>query len=103
MIVEILYIDDCPSHRQLLPTVRRLAEQAGAELRQRRITTRRQAERERFLGSPTVRVNGLDVEPGAAERSDYGLKCRIYRPSALPPSPTPPRDWIEAALARNWA
>ncbi len=34
---------------------------------------------ERFLGSPTIRVDGPDVEPGAERREDIGLKCRLYR------------------------
>ena len=33
----------------------------------------------RFLGSPSVRVNGTDVEPAARDRVDYGLMCRVYR------------------------
>jgi hypothetical protein len=98
MLVEILYFEGCPNHEQLLPTVQRLAERAGAELRQRRIETPEQAERERFLGSPTVRVNGRDIDPGATERTDYGLKCRLYRPQALAPAPAPPEEWIRAAL-----
>jgi hypothetical protein len=40
-----------------------------------------QAEEERFLGSPSVRVEGVDIEPGAGERTDFGLKCRLYRTS----------------------
>jgi len=98
MIVEILYVDDCPGHARLLPTVQRLAELAGAELRQQRIRNSREAERERFLGSPTVRVNGRDVEPGASARTDYGLKCRIYRSVALGQASVPPERWIRAAL-----
>ncbi len=38
-----------------------------------------EAEQLRFLGSPTVRVNGHDVEPGADSRTDFTLACRIYR------------------------
>ena len=37
------------------------------------------AQRQRFLGSPTVRVDGRDVDPQAEERRDYGLSCRVYR------------------------
>ena len=65
----------------------------------RRIETDEAALRERFLGSPTVRIDGEDVEPGADSRSDFGLGCRLYR-SAEGPSPTPPDEWVEAALAR---
>jgi hypothetical protein len=34
------------------------------------------------LGSPTVRANGVDVEPGAEERRDFAFSCRIYRSEA---------------------
>ena len=45
----------------------------------RRVETIGDAERERFLGPPSVRVDGYDIEPGADARTDYGLKCRLYR------------------------
>jgi hypothetical protein len=32
----------------------------------------------RFLGSPTIRIGGVDVEPGADERTEYGFMCRTY-------------------------
>lgn len=56
-----------------------------------------QAQRERFLGSPTIRVDGRDIEPGAAARTDYGLKCRIYQtPAGL--SGLPPDEWLVDVL-----
>jgi len=96
-LIELLYFDGCPSHEQLLPTITQLAAQAGAELRLRRVESPEAAERERFLGSPTIRVDGVDVDPGAAERTDFGLKCRIYR-SAAGQSPLPPEPWLRTAL-----
>jgi hypothetical protein len=98
MIVEILYFDGCPSYQRLLPTVQRHAERGGAELLPRRVETPEEAERERFLGSPTVRVDGRDIDPSASERTDYGLKCRLYRSPGPAPSPIPPEEWIRAAL-----
>jgi hypothetical protein len=100
MIVELLYVQDCPSHDGLLRTVQRLADEAGAQVRQRRIETQDEAVRERFLGSPTVRVNGTDVDPSAGERTDYGLGCRIYRLPGRGLSADPPQEWIQAALDR---
>lgn len=38
-----------------------------------------EAEQLKFLGSPTIRVNGQDVDPEARESTDYGMKCRLYR------------------------
>jgi hypothetical protein len=78
--------------------VRRLATEAGAELALRRIDTSDDAEAQRFLGSPTVRVNGRDVDPGAEGRTDYGLKCRLYRSEELGQSPVPPERWTRVAL-----
>ena len=96
-VVELLYFDGCPSHERLLPTVERLVDEAGGELRVRAVETLEAAEAERFLGSPTLRVNGVDVEPGAGDRTDFGLKCRIYR-SDEGQSGVPPEAWISAAL-----
>ena len=98
MRAEMLFFDGCPSHERLLPRLRELAAEAGAELVLRRVETPEEAERERFLGSPTVRVDGRDVDPGASARSDYGLKCRIYRSDELGQSAVPPERWIRVAL-----
>lgn len=101
-VVELLYFDGCLSHERLLPTVQRLVAEAGAELQVRAVETLEAAEIERFLGSPTLRVNGVDVDPGAGERDDFGLKCRIYR-SEEGQSGVPPEAWIRAALDRATA
>ncbi len=42
------------------------------------ITTPKMAESFRFLGSPTVLVNGLDVEPSARNSDQIGFGCRTY-------------------------
>jgi hypothetical protein len=79
MKIEVLYFDSCPSHERLPPWLRDLASKHAAELEQRHIETLEQAEEARFLGSPSVRINGVDVEPGAGQRTDFGMKCRLYR------------------------
>jgi hypothetical protein len=97
--IELLYFAGCPSHEQLLPTVQQLAAESGAAVELRRIETLEAAEHEHFLGSPTVRVNGADVDLTAHERTDFGLNCRIYR-SVDVQSPLPPERWIRQALKR---
>lgn len=60
------------------------------------------AQRERFLGSPTIRVHGRDIDLSAANRDDYGLKCRIYQtPAGL--TGLPPDEWIVDAIAEHQA
>ena len=102
MVIEILYFDGCPNHERLLEQLPALLERAGisAPPTLRKITDEHEAARERFLGSPTLRINGRDVEPGATERTDYGLKCRIYR-TADGLSGLPADDWILAALTAD--
>jgi hypothetical protein len=51
----------------------------------------------RFLGSPTVRIEGHDVEPGADGRNDFAFACRLYRTdSGVLEAPDP--SWIRTAL-----
>ena len=100
MVIELLYLEGCQGHARVRPTVQRLAEVAGVELRERRIDTPQQARAARFLGSPSVRVGGVDVEPGAHRRTDYGLKCRLYR-TQDGFSDVPLAEWVDGALARG--
>jgi hypothetical protein len=98
--IEILYFDGCPNHRQLLERLPRLLEREGidAEITLHKVRDAEHAQRVRFLGSPTIRVAGRDIDPGTTQRSDYGLKCRIYQtPEGL--TGLPPDQWILDALA----
>jgi hypothetical protein len=49
-----------------------------------------------------VRVDGKDVDPGASERGDFGLKCRLYRTDEGA-SGTPPEQWIVEAIRAKGA
>ena len=104
MKVELLYFDGCPSYEQLQPRLEQLVRDAGITqpIDLRRVGSDEAAQGERFLGSPTVRVDGRDVEPGAEQRNDFGLKCRLYR-TDHDTSGVPPPEWITAALAGTTA
>lgn len=55
------------------------------------------ADRVRFPGSPTIRVDGRDVDPQFTDPTDYTPRCRIYlTPDGM--RGLPPRDWVEEAL-----
>jgi hypothetical protein len=50
------------------------------------IPTPEEAQQRRFLGSPTVLVNGVDIDPNARQQVSYGLSYRVYPGVAgLPP------------------
>jgi len=102
MKVEVLYFDGCPNHETLLPHLRALLLAAGADVAIELVCVEDTdaAERERFLGSPTVRVDGEDVEPGADKRTNFGITCRLYAtPEGL--RATPADEWVLAALGRR--
>jgi hypothetical protein len=94
-----LYFDGCPSTDAFLPRLRDVLAGVGRgdRLVLRRVQTVDAAEHERFLGSPTVRVNGRDIEPDAEARTDFGLKCRLYR-TETGLRGAPPEEWVLAAL-----
>jgi hypothetical protein len=97
MRVELLWWEGCPSHPETLADLERSLADAGLDshVRTVEIESEEQARRERFPGSPTIRIDGQDVFP--AEEEHYALCCRVYRLRDGRPSPTPdPEDLLEA-------
>ena len=101
MKVEVLYFEGCPNYEALLPHLRELlrAADVSTEVELVRVDDSVVAERERFLGSPTLRIDGEDVEPGADRRTGYGLKCRLFETTDGLRG-TPDDKWVLAALRR---
>jgi hypothetical protein len=97
--VQILYFDGCPNHQPAGALVERVARRLDveAEVELVEVADPEAAVALRFLGSPTVRVNGVDVEPGAEERRDFAFSCRIYR-SERGASEQPEEAWVRDAL-----
>jgi hypothetical protein len=97
--IEVLYFEGCPGHERLMPRLGELLAATGVEdpVKLVQVESVEDAERQRFLGSPTLRIGGVDVDPAANQRTDYGLKCRLYR-SESGQQPLPPDAWILAAI-----
>ena len=97
--VEILYFDGCPNHEPARDLVEQVAAELGlqAQIELVEVPDADTATRLRFLGSPSVRVDGRDVEPGADARSDFVLSCRVYR-SERGLVGQPEADWLRSAL-----
>ena len=62
----------------------------------RELLTEADADRERFVGSPTIRVDGRDVQPAGDE--PVGLSCRVYRLRDGRISALPDRDDLRETL-----
>ncbi len=100
MRIELLYWEGCPSHPEADELLQSVLAARGlrATIERREVMTQREAERLRFPGSPTIRVDGRDVDPEGA-RSPPALNCRIYYLSDGRVSPVPSREQLEEALA----
>ncbi len=108
--IEVLYFDGCPNHETFLPRLQGLLAEhhITARVTLIRISDHDDAQAHRFLGSPTVRVNGYDVDRAVAgqELADarhdgddnrYAMQCRLYLgPEGI--RGAPPDQWILDAL-----
>ena len=101
MTVELLWWDGCPSYSEALDQLSRILREEGIEtdVELVEVTSDEQARRERFFGSPTIRINGDDViPPGNGE--PYSLTCRVYRTREGRISPIPDPEDLREAVRR---
>jgi hypothetical protein len=80
-LVEVLYVGEYPHHAGALALVERGRAELGIDTEQRTslIGDQAAAERARFPGSPTIKVDGRDVEPGREPSAELSVACRLYR------------------------
>ncbi|MBZ5626145.1 MAG: DUF2703 domain-containing protein [Acidobacteriia bacterium] len=85
MRIEVLYFKGCPNHGPAVDRLRTVLLQEGlpADVSEIEVKDESAAKALRFLGSPTIRVNGLDIEPAARNFMSTGFACRRY-PGGLP-------------------
>ena len=95
MRIEVLDFRGCPNSGPTIDLVRRTAVTLGVRspVETVEVLSLEDAVRLRFLGSPTVRVNGVDVEAAARGRSDFAMVCRLYGSSGMPSA-----DAVAAAI-----
>jgi hypothetical protein len=100
-VIEVLYVQDCSHYQDTLAMVERVQGELGidAELRTTLIVDQAAADRAQFPGSPTVRVDGHDVEPGSEPATEFLVGCRLYRLEHRFDG-HPAERWVREALQR---
>ncbi len=73
--VTVLYAEGCPATADTIRLLRECAAESEIpiELRTERVETQDDADRTRFLGSPTVLVDGLDIDPSVRGSYVFGF------------------------------
>lgn len=98
--VELLWWEGCPSTDEALAMLRGEMAAVGLDpeaIDMREVSTEADAEREEFIGSPTIRVDGRDIQPVPDE--PIGLSCRVYRLPDGRISPLPERAEVRQTLS----
>ena len=100
MEITFLYWEECMSHEEALQRVRQVMAEEGvqAPVHLVKVETWEQAEQLQFIGSPTILVNGKDIQP-PPPGAYYALTCRTYYLENGRASPLPSLDLIRRALS----
>ncbi len=99
MNIQFLYYEDCPSHETALQRLQQVLtkEHITTKVEIIKIETEEQATSWKFVGSPTILINGEDIVPHPAD-AQYNLTCRAYRLENGRISPLPSEAMIRDAL-----
>ena len=80
MKIELLFFDGCPNYQTALKYLQEVIREKRHDIpvKMLKIKSDNEAENHRFLGSPTIRINGQDVETGAEKADNFSMVCRLY-------------------------
>jgi len=96
MKIEVWFVPNCPNHAVALERLREIL--SGEDFRifvsEVLVKDAEMAQLLKFPGSPTIRINGQDVEP---KGEPFGIMCRLYSDGSGAPSTQRFRSAIEAA------
>lgn len=99
MRVELLWFQGCPNHLDAEAMLREVMAEEGVEVPIARIDVEDEATGIEvcFPGSPTIRIDGRDVEPGWEPCAECTPRCRLYL-TGEGLRGLPERQWITTAL-----
>jgi hypothetical protein len=102
MKVELLWWEGCPSHPEALEQLDGVLREEGVEAQVElvEVESDEQARAQRFPGSPTIRLDGVDAIP-AQPGEPFSLTCRVYRLRDGRISPTPDPEDLRDAVRRS--
>src|SRR5437879_1578791 len=87
MEIELLYVYGCPHVRTTLDRLNSILQvkALNCSIVQTEVRDHEAARSVAFLGSPSVRINGIDIEAPARKRTDFGIMCRMDDGKGVPP------------------
>ena len=100
--IEFLFWEECPSHGPTWERLQAILKEKGlkAQVTRIEIRTDEDAKQWNFCGSPTIEINGEDIDPKGAQAQRIGLNCRIYHTPDGRVTPVPSEEMIRTAIDR---
>ena len=102
MVIELLYMEDCPNHEPTLELLKEMMadHDVAVPIKLIKVGSAEEAKETKFMGSPSIRIDGVDLEGnGKSNGGDYGLKCRVYKFNWVF-QVVPPKNLLREALER---
>lgn len=77
MKIQFYYFDGCPSHKPAYKNLEEVLLEKGisSEIESIRVNSTEDAERLKFKGSPSIRIDGKDIE---GKEEGYSYSCRVF-------------------------
>lgn len=95
MKIQVLYFTGCPNHEPTVTRIHQVVQRLGINvpIEQVEVTDQDDPAKIKFVGSPTVLINGQDIDPAQRDGGSYGFGCRTFAGEGVPPE-----AMIEAAI-----
>ena len=95
MLIEVFFVPGCPNHGPAVENLRGVmrSKAINEPIHEIAVTDEGMARSLKFPGSPTVRINGRDVE--STTQQSYGMACRLYSGG----TGVPPLEVLQRAIA----
>lgn len=105
--IEVIFWRDCPSWSEAIERVKRAIRQIEDELNRKdlfeliikEVKTEDEAHKTGFRGSPTILVDGKDIDETHLDINPVGLTCRTYLVDGKM-LPLPPYEYIYRTIKR---
>jgi Domain of unknown function (DUF2703) len=100
--IEFLFWEECPSHGPTWERLQAILKEKGLKVQVIRIEIRTDEDVKQwnFCGSPTIQINGEDIDPKGAQTQRIGLNCRVYHTPDGRVTPVPSEKMIRTAIDR---
>lgn len=102
MLIEFLYMEDCPNREPALELLKEVMAEhdVAVPIKLVKVGTVDEAKETKFLGSPSIRIDGVDIEGDTmSPNRNYSLKCRVYKFNWIFQG-VPPKNLLREALER---